>query len=123
MSIPIGASLLFLIRLHFSSCYSLELGARTEFLLPSIAGSKTVKEKKSTICIFLGPSSLALFSLIVIQRSSAYQEQAERFRDFYNDRFPVLTSMLPMNTGAEGVETALKLARKWGCEKKKHSQR
>lgn len=22
--------------------------------------------------------------------------------------------MLPMNTGAEGVETALKLARKWG---------
>ena len=27
--------------------------------------------------------------------------------------------MLPMNTGAEGVETALKLARKWGYEKKK----
>ncbi|MGZ4037637.1 MAG: ornithine--oxo-acid transaminase, partial [Bacteroidia bacterium] len=26
---------------------------------------------------------------------------------------------LPMNTGAEGVETALKLARKWGYEKKK----
>jgi hypothetical protein len=26
--------------------------------------------------------------------------------------------MLPMNTGAEGVETALKLARKWGYEKK-----
>jgi acetylornithine/succinyldiaminopimelate/putrescine aminotransferase len=24
-----------------------------------------------------------------------------------------------MNTGAEGVETALKLARKWGYEKKK----
>jgi ornithine--oxo-acid transaminase len=27
--------------------------------------------------------------------------------------------MLPMNTGAEGVETAIKLARKWGYEKKK----
>jgi ornithine--oxo-acid transaminase len=26
--------------------------------------------------------------------------------------------MLPMNTGAEGVETATKLARKWGYEKK-----
>ena len=26
--------------------------------------------------------------------------------------------ILPMNTGAEGVETAIKLARKWGYEKK-----
>ncbi|KAK7284012.1 hypothetical protein RIF29_13763 [Crotalaria pallida] len=63
----------------------------------------------------------------------ALQEQAEKLtlssRAFYNDRFPPfaehLTSMfgydmvLPMNTGAEGVETALKLARKWGYEKKK----
>lgn len=63
----------------------------------------------------------------------ALQEQAEKLtlssRAFYNDRFPVfaehLTNMfgydmvLPMNTGAEGVETALKLARKWGYEKKK----
>lgn len=63
----------------------------------------------------------------------ALQEQAEKLtlssRAFYNDKFPVfaehLTSMfgyemvLPMNTGAEGVETALKLARKWGYEKKK----
>ncbi|THU52319.1 hypothetical protein C4D60_Mb10t02750 [Musa balbisiana] len=60
-------------------------------------------------------------------------EQAERLtlssRAFYNDKFPTfaehLTHMfgydmtLPMNTGAEGVETALKLARKWGYEKKK----
>lgn len=60
-------------------------------------------------------------------------EQAEKLtlssRAFYNDKFPVLaeriTSMfgyemvLPMNTGAEGVETALKLARKWGYKKKK----
>ncbi|CAI9096865.1 OLC1v1033104C1 [Oldenlandia corymbosa var. corymbosa] len=62
----------------------------------------------------------------------ALVEQAEKLtlssRAFYNDRFPVyaerLTSMfgydmvLPMNTGAEGVETALKLARKWGYMKK-----
>lgn len=60
-------------------------------------------------------------------------EQTEKLtlssRAFYNDRFPLfaqrITSMfgydmvLPMNTGAEGVETALKLARKWGYEKKK----
>ncbi|XP_075664491.1 ornithine aminotransferase, mitochondrial isoform X1 [Castanea sativa] len=63
----------------------------------------------------------------------ALKEQAERLtlssRAFYNDKFPIfakyLQSMfgydmvLPMNTGAEGVETALKLARKWGYEKKK----
>ncbi|XP_021849397.2 ornithine aminotransferase, mitochondrial isoform X2 [Spinacia oleracea] len=63
----------------------------------------------------------------------ALTEQAEKLtlssRAFYNDRFPLfaerITSMfgydmvLPMNTGAEGVETALKLARKWGYEKKK----
>lgn len=60
-------------------------------------------------------------------------EQAERLtlssRAFYNDRFPIFAErlnnmfgydmVLPMNTGAEGVETALKLARKWGYEKKK----
>lgn len=50
-------------------------------------------------------------------------------RAFYNNKFPVfaecITSMfgydmvLPMNTGAEGVETALKLARKWGYMKKR----
>nr|XP_024394128.1 ornithine aminotransferase, mitochondrial-like isoform X2 [Physcomitrium patens] len=59
-------------------------------------------------------------------------EQAQRLtlssRAFHNDKFPVfakmLTSMfgyemmLPMNTGAEGVETSIKLARKWAYEKK-----
>lgn len=62
----------------------------------------------------------------------ALQEQVEKLslssRAFYNDKFPIfaerLTNMfgyemvLPMNTGAEGVETALKLARKWGYENK-----
>ncbi|KAL2343396.1 hypothetical protein Fmac_004681 [Flemingia macrophylla] len=63
----------------------------------------------------------------------ALQEQAARLtvssRAFYNDHFPLfaeyVTTMfgydmvLPMNTGAEGVETAMKLARKWGYEKKR----
>ena len=50
-------------------------------------------------------------------------------RAFYNDKFPVFAEyltklfgydmVLPMNTGAEGVETAIKLARKWGYEKKR----
>ncbi len=62
----------------------------------------------------------------------ALVDQAQRItlssRAFHNDKFPMfarlVTSMfgydmmLPMNTGAEGVETALKLARKWGYEKK-----
>ncbi|KAI3996835.1 hypothetical protein MKX01_021111 [Papaver californicum] len=66
----------------------------------------------------------------------ALVEQAEKLtlssRAFYNDKFPVLAEsltnlfgydmVLPMNTGAEGVETALKLARKWGYEKKKISK-
>lgn len=60
-------------------------------------------------------------------------EQAQKLtlssRAFYSDMFPLyaehVTKMfgyemvLPMNTGAEGVETALKLARKWGYLKKK----
>ncbi|XP_043701274.1 ornithine aminotransferase, mitochondrial-like [Telopea speciosissima] len=62
----------------------------------------------------------------------ALVEQTERLtlssRAFYNDKFPPFAErlksifgydmVLPMNTGAEGVETALKLARKWGYEKK-----
>lgn len=63
---------------------------------------------------------------------AALAEQAQRLtlssRAFHNDRFPRFAKMvtdlfgydmmLPMNTGAEGVETALKLARKWGYKKK-----
>ncbi|KAL4200590.1 hypothetical protein AMTRI_Chr02g254360 [Amborella trichopoda] len=65
--------------------------------------------------------------------TNALVEQAQRLtlssRAFYNDKFPIFAErlttmfgyemMLPMNTGAEGVETALKLVRKWGYEKKK----
>jgi len=63
---------------------------------------------------------------------NALTEQAKKLslssRAFYNDSLgeyeKFITSyfgydkVLPMNTGAEGVETAIKLARKWGYEKK-----
>lgn len=62
----------------------------------------------------------------------ALKDQAERLtltsRAFYNDmlgryekfvtEFFGFDKVLPMNTGAEAVETAIKLARKWGYEKK-----
>ncbi|KAI3731024.1 hypothetical protein L1987_62207 [Smallanthus sonchifolius] len=51
-------------------------------------------------------------------------------RAFYNEKFSVFAEyltklfgydmVLPMNTGAEGVETSLKLVRKWGFEKKEY---
>jgi ornithine--oxo-acid transaminase len=63
----------------------------------------------------------------------ALTEQAQRLtlssRAFYNDVFPrfadTVTNMfgyemvLPMNTGAEAVETAIKIARKWAYKVKK----
>lgn len=49
-------------------------------------------------------------------------------RAFYNDVFPRFAEfvtklfgfemVLPMNTGAEAVETAIKIARKWGYKTK-----
>ncbi len=62
----------------------------------------------------------------------ALKEQAERLaltsRAFYNDKLGEyekfateyfgFDKLLPMNTGAEAVETAIKLARKWAYEKK-----
>ena len=62
----------------------------------------------------------------------ALKEQAETLtltsRAFYNDvlgkyeeyvtKFFDFDKVLPMNTGAEAVETAIKLCRKWGYEKK-----
>jgi len=62
----------------------------------------------------------------------AVKEQTEQLtltsRAFFNDRLgPFLKRLcefagqemaLPMNTGAEGVETAIKLVRKWGYKKK-----
>ena len=62
----------------------------------------------------------------------ALTEQASRLtlssRAFYNDVFPKFAKfvteyfnfdmVLPMNTGAEAVETAIKIARKWGYKVK-----
>ncbi|MDY0297372.1 MAG: ornithine--oxo-acid transaminase [Acidobacteriota bacterium] len=62
----------------------------------------------------------------------ALKDQADRLtltsRAFFNDRWPLFARklartvgkemVLPMNTGAEAVETAIKLARRWGYEKK-----
>lgn len=62
----------------------------------------------------------------------ALTEQASRLtlssRAFYNDVFPRFAEfatklfgfdmILPMNTGAEAVETAVKIARKWGYKVK-----
>ncbi|KAF3929123.1 hypothetical protein ABW20_dc0109444 [Dactylellina cionopaga] len=63
---------------------------------------------------------------------NALVQQAQRLtlssRAFYNDVFPQFAKfateffgyemILPMNTGAEAVETGIKLARKWGYQKK-----
>ena len=66
----------------------------------------------------------------------ALKDQAEKLtltsRAFYNDSLGLfeqyITDMfgfdkfLPMNTGAEAVETAIKICRKWGHDKKKIAQ-
>lgn len=65
--------------------------------------------------------------------TKALIEQAQKLsltsRAFYNNvlgeyekfitKFFGYDKVLPMNTGAEGVETAMKLARRWGYDKKK----
>ncbi len=67
---------------------------------------------------------------------SALSEQADKLtltsRAFHNDVLGLFEKyasdlfgydkLLPMNTGAEGVETAIKLCRKWAYEKKKIPQ-
>jgi ornithine--oxo-acid transaminase len=46
-----------------------------------------------------------------------YNSQLGRFEEFVTQYFGY-EKVLPMNTGAEAVETAIKLCRKWGYEKK-----
>ncbi len=67
---------------------------------------------------------------------AAFKKQAEKVtltsRAFRNDQLPLLCEklatlsgmemVLPMNSGAEAVETAIKAARKWGYQKKGISQ-
>lgn len=47
-----------------------------------------------------------------------YNDSLGLYEQFITDYFG-FDKVLPMNTGAEAVETAIKLARKWGYEKKK----
>ena len=46
-----------------------------------------------------------------------YNDQLGQYEKFVTEYFG-FDKVLPMNTGAEAVETAIKLARKWGYEKK-----
>ena len=46
-----------------------------------------------------------------------YNSSLGRYEKFVSDYFN-MDMVLPMNTGAEAVETAIKLCRKWGYEKK-----
>ncbi|PHI19985.1 ornithine--oxo-acid transaminase [Lewinellaceae bacterium SD302] len=46
-----------------------------------------------------------------------YNDQLGEYERYLSDYFG-LEKVLPMNTGAEAVETAVKIARKWGYEKK-----
>lgn len=46
-----------------------------------------------------------------------YNDQLGRYEEYLTNYFG-FDKVLPMNTGAEGVETAIKIARKWGYEKK-----
>lgn len=46
-----------------------------------------------------------------------YSDQLGNYEKFMHDLFGY-DKLLPMNTGAEGVETAIKLCRKWSYEKK-----
>lgn len=46
-----------------------------------------------------------------------YNDSLGEYEKFVTEYFGY-DKVLPMNTGAEGVETALKIARKWGYEKK-----
>ncbi len=46
-----------------------------------------------------------------------YSDQLGRYEQFMHKLFGY-DKLLPMNTGAEGVETAIKLCRKWSYEKK-----
>lgn len=46
-----------------------------------------------------------------------YSDQLGQYEEFMHDLFGY-DKLLPMNTGAEGVETAIKLCRKWSYEKK-----
>jgi ornithine--oxo-acid transaminase len=55
--------------------------------------------------------------LITLTSRAFHNRQFAEFAEFITDYFSY-DRFLPMNTGAEAVETALKLCRKWGYQKK-----
>lgn len=57
-------------------------------------------------------------SKLTLSSRAFYNSQLGPYAE-YVTKFFGFDSVLPMNTGAEGVETALKLARRWGYMKKK----
>lgn len=67
---------------------------------PHIIGALTAQAKKLTL------TSRAFFNDVL----GEFEEYATGYFGYHK--------LLPMNTGAEAVETALKLARKWGYQKK-----
>ncbi|WP_242131934.1 ornithine--oxo-acid transaminase [Aestuariivivens marinum] len=56
------------------------------------------------------------YSLTLTSRAF-YNDQLGKYEKYITEYFGY-DKVLPMNTGAEAVETAIKLARKWGYEKK-----
>jgi len=56
-------------------------------------------------------------SKLTLTSRAFYNSQLGRFEEFVTGLFGY-DKVLPMNTGAEAVETAIKLCRKWGYEKK-----
>lgn len=57
-------------------------------------------------------------SKLTLTSRAFYNDVLGEYEKFITEYFGY-DKVLPMNTGAEGVETAMKLARKWGYEKKK----
>lgn len=60
-------------------------------------------------------------SKLTLTSRAFYNNVLGEYEKFITEYF-AYDKVLPMNTGAEGVETAIKLARKWGYEKKKVSE-
>ena len=55
--------------------------------------------------------------LLTLTSRAFYNDQLGPYEKYLTEYFQ-FDKVLPMNTGAEGVETAIKIARKWGYEKK-----
>jgi len=56
--------------------------------------------------------------MLTLTSRAFYNDQLGQYEKYVTEYFG-FDKVLPMNTGAEAVETAIKLARKWGYEKKK----